>query len=60
VKIIISVQSGRVLNQIDQGLVNTGLNKVDFTSEGLSSGFYLYTLVIDDNISDTKKMTVLK
>ena len=60
VMINISDQTGRVIKQLRPGFVNGGTSKVDFTSEGLASGMYYYSLVIDGNLSDTKKMTIIK
>ncbi len=60
VMISISDQTGRIIKQLKLGLVNGGTNKVDFTSEGLASGMYYYSLVIDGKLSDTKKLTIIK
>jgi photosystem II stability/assembly factor-like uncharacterized protein len=37
-----------------------GTYEVDFSGEGLSSGIYFYTLIVDGNVIDTKKMVLLK
>ncbi len=60
VLINISDQTGRILRQLKIGLIQEGTHRVDFASDGLASGMYYYTLVIDGKISDTKKLTVIK
>ncbi len=57
--IIIYDYSGRKLKTI-KGKGDVGINKVHFDSSGLPSGIYLYNLEIDGQITDSKKMTVLK
>jgi len=39
---------------------NAGSYKVEFNADGLSSGIYFYSLLIDGNIIDTKRMILLK
>lgn len=60
VTINISDFSGRFIKRVVVGSANSGINKVLVNSEGLSSGVYLYSLVIDGVISDTKKMSIIK
>jgi len=60
VLITITDQTGRTLKQLKLGFVNKGAHKVDLTSDGLASGIYYYSLVIDGKLSDTKKLTIIK
>ncbi|HRP37091.1 MAG TPA: T9SS type A sorting domain-containing protein [Candidatus Dojkabacteria bacterium] len=52
-----------ILGQHVQTLVNktesAGIYQIDFQAHGLSSGVYLYSLIVDGNI-DTKQMILLK
>lgn len=59
IEIEISDNTGRILKSINVGFVNKGKNKVNFNSNGLANGIYFYSLKIDGNISDTKKMSIL-
>ena len=36
--------------------LNSGIGKVVITSYALNAGMYLYSLVVDGQIADTKKM----
>jgi hypothetical protein len=60
VAIRITDQTGKQLKMIKLGTINLGLNKFDFASDGLSSGLYFYSLIIDGNLSDTKKMNIIR
>ncbi len=51
--------SGRQIQTIN-GQGTKGLNKVQFDSSGLPAGVYFYNLEINGNLSDSKKMTILK
>jgi hypothetical protein len=39
---------------------NAGTYETEFSGEGLASGIYFYSLVVENNIIDTKKMILVK
>lgn len=51
---------GRCIKTFNQGTIDKGTHSISFSSEGLPSGVYFYTLEINSNLSDSKKMTILK
>ncbi len=57
--IIIYDYSGRRLQTI-RGKGDAGINKVQFDSSGLPSGIYFYNLEVNGQVTDSKKMTVMK
>jgi hypothetical protein len=52
--------TGKLVSSINEGNVSGGNHIVHFNNNNLSPGLYFYTLVVDGNSSDSKKMTILK
>ena len=50
--------SGKQIKRID--ISERGISHVSVTSEGLTEGMYLYTLVADGKMVGTKKMILTK
>ncbi len=48
---------GRLLNSINLGAV-AGKGQVKFSSGNLAAGMYIYSLVVDGKVADTKKMVI--
>lgn len=57
--IIFDVTSRHIIDLIDQKQ-NAGIYEVDFNGSEYSSGVYFYSLIIEGNIIDTKKMILIK
>ncbi|MCD4683074.1 MAG: T9SS type A sorting domain-containing protein [Bacteroidales bacterium] len=57
--LIIYDYSGRRL-QTNRGKGDAGINKVQFDSSGLPSGIYFYNLEVNGQVTDSKKMAVMK
>ncbi|MCD4696780.1 MAG: T9SS type A sorting domain-containing protein [Bacteroidales bacterium] len=52
--------NGKEIRTFDKGRVKQGAHFVEFNSTGLPSGIYLYSLIINNKVSDSKKMTVVR
>ncbi len=50
--------SGKQIKRID--IINRGISHISVTSEGLSEGMYLYSLIADGKVVGTKKMILVK
>lgn len=50
--------SGKQIKRID--IINRGISHISVTSEGLSEGMYLYSLIADGKVVGTKKMILTK
>ena len=51
---------GREIQTLVEKRLNTGVHEYTFNGNNLSSGIYFYTLYVNDNLIETKKMTLLK
>ncbi len=49
---------GKEVRIIDQSTKDKGINKIELDMSGFSSGIYFYSLFINGQLSDTKKMVV--
>ena len=56
---VFDVQGREVQNLVEKRL-NPGVYEYIFNGNNLSSGIYFYTLYVNDNLIETKKMTLLK
>jgi tetratricopeptide (TPR) repeat protein len=52
--------TGKRVNTINPGKQDKGSHYIEFSSEGLPSGIYFYTLELNGRVSDSKKMTVMR
>ncbi len=60
VKIIVYDITGKEVITLVSQQQRAGTYQVDFSSNGLSSGLYFYSLIVDGNLIDTKKSILLK
>ncbi len=51
---------GQQVDQLEITNYESGINTISYSAGKLSSGIYLYKLVVDNRIVDTKKMILLK
>ncbi len=51
---------GQLIDQLEITSSESGINTIPYSAGKLSSGIYLYKLVVDNKIVDTKKMILLK
>ena len=52
--IVIYDMSGKKITQIN--VIERGATSIDVTSEGLTQGMYLYSLIADGKVMSTKRM----
>ncbi|HDO28005.1 MAG TPA: T9SS type A sorting domain-containing protein, partial [Bacteroidetes bacterium] len=50
---------GREVKRINETTQNAGLNKIELDMNGLPAGIYFYSIFINGQLSDTKKMVLL-
>ena len=60
VNLIVYDITGKKLIDLVNRKQNAGTYEVDFSGNGLSSGVYFYSLIVDSKIIDTKKMILIK
>ncbi len=56
---VYDIQGKEIMTLVNQKQ-NLGKYQVDFSGNGLSSGVYFYSLLVDNRLIDTKKMILLK
>jgi hypothetical protein len=52
--------TGKRIRSFDQGKMDKGSHCVEFSSDGLTSAIYFYSLELNGQVSASKKMTVVK
>ena len=52
--------TGKLIKTIAEGLARQGINKLVFDAAGLRSGIYFYKLKINGQVTDSKKMVIIK
>jgi tetratricopeptide (TPR) repeat protein len=52
--------TGQLIRSINEGLKTKGTHYIDFNANGLKNGIYFYSISINGQITDSKKMTILK
>jgi hypothetical protein len=60
VQLRVSDMLGRTVATIQNGRKNAGQHSVTFDASNLSSGVYVYSLIVDGRITETKKMMIIK
>jgi hypothetical protein len=60
VTISITDLTGKEIRKIEQGTKDKGTYKADFVNSALTPGTYFYSLIIDGQKSDTKKMVMMR
>lgn len=51
---------GKQIAELVNGKYSAGIYETDWNAAGFASGIYFYSLIIDNNLLDTKKMILLK
>ncbi|MEZ5197773.1 MAG: T9SS type A sorting domain-containing protein [Bacteroidales bacterium] len=52
--------TGHLISSINEGTKTKGSHYVDFDATGLKNGIYFYSIIINGQTTDSKKMTILK
>jgi len=52
--------NGKLVEILSNRIHNRGIYEIDFNGSNISSGLYFYTLKIENEIKDTKKMLLIK
>jgi hypothetical protein len=52
--------TGQLVNTINGGTKSEGTHHIDFNADGLKSGIYFYSISINGQTTDSKKMTIMK
>ena len=52
--------TGQLIKSIDEGTKTKGTHYIDFNANGLKNGIYFYSISINGQTSDSRKMTVMK
>jgi hypothetical protein len=52
--------TGQLINSINEGSKPKGNHYIDFDASGLKSGIYFYSININGQTTDSKKMTIMK
>ncbi len=52
--------TGQLISSYNEGTKPKGKHHIDFDSSGLRNGIYFYSISINGQTSDTKKMTIIK
>ncbi len=50
---------GREVKRINETTQNAGLNKIELDMNGLPSGIYFYSIFVNGQLTDTKKMVLM-
>jgi hypothetical protein len=52
--------TGQLISLINEGTKTKGTHHIDFNANGLKNGIYFYSLSINGQTTDSKKMTIMK
>jgi len=52
--------TGQLINTINEGAKTKGTHHIDFDASGLKNGIYFYSISINGQTTDSKKMTIIK
>lgn len=52
--------TGQLIRTINEGTKTIGTHHIDFDASGLKNGIYFYSISINGQTSDSKKMTIMK
>ncbi len=52
--------TGQLISSINEGAKPAGTHHIDFNATGLTNGVYFYSININGQTTDTKKMTIVK
>jgi subtilisin family serine protease/tetratricopeptide (TPR) repeat protein len=52
--------TGQLVSTINEGTRPEGIHQIDFNVEGLPNGIYFYSISINGQTTDSKKMTIMK
>jgi hypothetical protein len=61
-KVILNVfnSTGQIVYSVNEGLKTKGNHYIDFDATGLKNGIYFYSISINGQTTDSKKMTIMK
>lgn len=60
VKLSVYNYTGQLIKTYKEGTKTKGIHYIDFDANGLKNGIYLYSISINGQITDSKKMTIMK
>lgn len=60
VQLVVFDLTGEEVVRLDEGLKYKGVHSIEFTNSSLAEGIYLYTLMIDGQMTDSKKMNIIR
>ena len=60
IKLNVYNYTGQLINTYKEGIKTNGIHYIDFDAGGLKNGIYLYSISINGQITDSKKMTIMK
>ena len=60
VQINIYNYSGQLIRTINEGIKTEGNHKIEFNAQDIKDGVYFYSISLNGQITDTKKMTLVK
>ena len=52
--------NGQLISTINEGTKTKGVHHFEFNANGLKNGIYFYTISINGQTTDSKKMTIMK
>lgn len=52
--------TGQLIESFDEGTKTKGVHSIEFNASGLNNGIYFYSIYVNGQTSDTKKMTIMK
>ncbi|OYT14585.1 MAG: hypothetical protein B7C24_17590 [Bacteroidetes bacterium 4572_77] len=60
VKLSVYNYTGQLIKTYKEGTKTKGIHHIDFDASGLKNGIYLYLISINGQITDSKKMTIMR
>ncbi|MFW5762335.1 MAG: T9SS type A sorting domain-containing protein, partial [Cyclobacteriaceae bacterium] len=60
VKLNVYNYTGQLISSIDEGTKTKGNHSIDYDATGLKNGIYFYSISINGQTTDSKKMTIMK
>jgi flagellar hook assembly protein FlgD len=52
--------TGQLISQINEGTQTKGTHQISFNATGLTNGIYFYSISVNGQTTDARKMTVIK
>jgi len=60
VRLVVYDIQGKLITELVNQKQNAGTYEVDWNGSGYASGIYFYSLIVDGNLKDTKRMVLIK